>query len=148
MQLLFNIGIRHTRSFLVKVLLLIQLCAIIMVPELLLLFYLAQQFGKFTIVALVLTSSLLGLFLVTNSMSTLVNRMRRRFSNGSAPKKELSMLMLLMISGYLLITPGLIGFTLGILSYYTPFNIVLRNILYKKYKPFARALYYYMKISS
>lgn len=148
MKFPFNIDLKYIRHFLVKILLLIQLFAIITVPELLLLFYLAQQFGKFVIVALMLTSSLLGLFIITNSMSTLVRRIRRRLNNGGATHQELSALMLLMISGCFLIMPGFISFAFGVLIYYTPLNLVLRNALRKKYTSLIRALHYYIKIPS
>lgn len=148
MKLPFDTDLKYIRLFLIKILLLIQLCAIIIVPELLLLFYLTQQFGKFTIIALVLASSLLGLFIVTNSISAITHRIKRQLNNGSTFESEVSLLVLLMISGFFLIMPGLISSVFGILIYYTPLKIILRHFLYRKCTSLVHAIYYYIKMSS
>lgn len=148
MKLLGNPNLKDIRSLMIKTLLLIQLCAMVTIPELLLLFYLAQQFGKFTISAVVLASSLLGLFLVTNSISALMHKIQDECTHGNPPRKELNMLLLSLIAGYLLITPGLISFVFGVLVLYTPLNIVLRKVVGKKYASLTSLLHYYVKIPS
>ena len=146
MQLAVTVTLKNIRSFLLNILVLIEIGAIITIPEILLLFYLAQYFGKFTIIAVVMGASLTGLFVTTNSVRTLMHQIRYKFSKGVPPRREISMCMVLIISGYLLITPGLIGFALGLLVYYTPLSVGMRKILQKKFKTLLMVLYYYMKI--
>ena len=146
MQLPVKATLKNVRFFLLNILVLIEIGAIIAIPEILLLFYLAQHFGKFTIIAVIMGASVTGLFVTTNSVRVLMHQIKYKFSTGVPPHREISMCMVLIISGYLLIAPGLIGFALGLLLYYTPLNIGVRKILQKKLKTLLMVLYYYMKV--
>ena len=143
--ILYNLTRRYT---LIKILLCLEVIAILLLPEILLLFYLAQLYGKLLVLAIICITSLAGLYLVTNSIFHITKKIRLSINNGLFKEHEFGMLYALLLCGCLLILPGFITNIVGILLFIPPVRLVTAKILTKRLAVDMQRAYCYMKLYS
>lgn len=87
---------------------------ILPVAELYLLFALAAEIGGFNTLLVVIVTAVVGVAVVRRQGFNSMSRMRQRLQQGQSPAPELLNGMLLGFAGFMLILPGLITDSIGI----------------------------------
>ncbi len=136
------------RNTLLRVLLSLQGVAIMLLPEILLLFYLAQLYGKLLILAIVCATSLGGLYLITNSIFHATKKMQGSITDGVFRKNEFGILYTLLLCGLLLILPGFITDIIGLFIYLPPIRLMVSKIFTQRLSADIRQAYCYNKLYS
>lgn len=88
--------------------------------ELAVLIRVGQSIGVVATLAIVIGSAILGMFVVRLQGFSVFNRMRETVAEGRPPVLPMTEGALLLLSGILLILPGLIGDTIGLLLLIPP----------------------------
>ncbi len=134
------------KSTLIKIFLCMQAVTILYIPEALLLLYIAQFYGKFTAMAVIVATSLLGLFFISGSIAATIHQMRRAAAGGKRHTYEIGALFVLLICGVLIITPGPISSLVGVVVYYTPLRRVFARLIIKHRPDWIENAYYYTRL--
>jgi UPF0716 protein FxsA len=106
---------------------LILLLTILPLVELYLLFQLARVTGPGAAVALVLVTGVLGAALARRQGLEVWRRIQREAAQGLVPAAGLMDAVLIFVAGVLLIAPGLLSDTLGLLLLVPPVRVWLRG---------------------
>jgi UPF0716 protein FxsA len=88
--------------------------------ELAVLIWVGKAIGVFATLAIVIGSAILGMFVVRLQGFSVFNRMRETVAEGQPPVLPMTEGALLLLAGILLILPGLIGDTIGLLLLVPP----------------------------
>ncbi len=107
------------------------LIALIVVPllELYVIVQVGQQIGVPTTIALLLTVSLLGAYLLNREGRATWGAFRAASGRGSVPTREVADGALVLLGGALMLTPGFVTDAVGLLCVLPPSRAALRGML-------------------
>lgn len=136
------------RAFLVRLFFMLLIPATAMLADGLLLIMLAERFGRYLALAVTGVTGLLGLFFVLNALSTTLRSLHRCVGQGRYPSREYQALAALVVSGILLLVPGLFTDALGVLCFLPPLRRPLGALVIRPLRAELRDVYEYLKMES
>lgn len=102
-------------AYVFKIFMIGLLLSLIPIGEIILLVYLINITGIYFILALLMSTSLIGFIFIFPQIKKLIIRVKRQAVEGYYPKKDFNDFFGAILSGILLIFPGFITFILGFL---------------------------------
>lgn len=116
---------------------LLALFLIVPLAELALLIWIGDRVGLWPTVGLVVATALVGTWLAKREGWGAFNRLQRKMAEGGIPGKELTDGLIILISGVLLLTPGILTDIVGLLGLVPRTRALIRKSLQRR---FARAM--------
>ncbi len=102
--------------------------------ELYLLISIGQVIGAMNTILLVLLTGIVGAWLAQREGVRTIGRIQALLANGEMPGKELIDALLILVAGFVLITPGVVTDVLGLLLLFPVTRSVIRNWLAKNFQ--------------
>ena len=134
------------KEFILKLLLLALLYSIIPLSETFLLLHLGGLFGNYLILALAATTGLIGLFIAFSEVSSIIGSIKIKLKEGVYPGKEFISLAGVLTGALLLLTPGFITDTLGLLLFIPFFRNGVGKFITSKMENSLKEIYEYLKL--
>ena len=111
---------------------------LIPVAEIYLIIKLGGMLGAFNTVVLIILTGIVGASLARIQGIETMSRVRRNMENGIMPAEELIDALLIFIAGLVLLTPGFITDTAGLLLLFPPTRFQFKRYLRKKFDEWIR----------
>lgn len=108
---------------------------IVPVADLVLLVWLGQRIHFWPTVGLIVGTAVLGSYLAHREGLSVLARFRARLASGEMPGTELSDGLIILTSGALLLTPGVLTDLVGLLGLLPPSRRLIRRVLAKRFSP-------------
>lgn len=134
------------RSFLLKTLYLLLFCSLIPVGEVALLLIIEDFFGHFLLLALLLSTGLLGAAISWRYVVSALKALKERARGGVYPAEEFATLAGSLICAVLLITPGLITDVFGLLFVFPVLRRAIGRTVTSRMEHQLKEFYEYMKL--
>ena len=134
------------RGFIIRALLLVMLYSLVLLGEYFLLLYLRTFFETFLIIAVVSSTSLLGLLVSLGPIGHALDSVHESIDSGYYPREPFSLLAGTMFSSILLVTPGLATDLLGALLLIPVLRRLLGRALTRGLQTRLKELYEYLKL--
>ena len=112
---------------------LLALFVIVPAIELYLLIKLGTVIGAFETFAVIVVTGLVGSYLAKSQGLSVWNRLQKKLNSGSVPGQELIDGVIILISGALLITPGVLTDIAGLLGLIPASRAIIRQFLKAKF---------------
>lgn len=113
---------------------LLLLFTLVPIVELTLLVWLGQRIGFWPTVGLIVATAVLGSFLAHREGLSALARFRARAASGEMPGAELTDGLIVLVSGALLLTPGVLTDVVGFLGLLPPSRAVIKRALSKRFE--------------
>jgi UPF0716 protein FxsA len=134
------------KDFVLKLLLLAMLYSIIPLSEMFLILQLGAIFGNYLIIALTATTGLLGLLAAFSEIRTIINIIKEKLKEGIYPGKEFVSLAGVLVGALLLLTPGFITDSFGILLFIPAMRNAIGKLITSKMENQLKDIYEYLKL--
>ncbi len=134
------------RAFVLKIFLLILLFSLFPIAEVLLFFHAGAEFGNYFVLACATGTGLLGLAVATRQAWKIIGRLRFKIRNGVYPEREFQYLAGIMAASFLLLIPGFITDTLGLILFLPMFRNPLGRGITRGMDRRLKQAYEYLKI--
>ena len=105
------------RDFMVKALFLVLLYSLLPLAEIVLILSVGDVIGKYLTLALTASTGLLGVLIAARQLRGLLDRARARIRSGEYPGAEFVEIAGILVGSVLLMTPGFITDTLGLVMF-------------------------------
>lgn len=113
---------------------LLLLFTLVPIAELALLVWLGGQIGFWPTVGLIVATAVLGSLLAHREGLSALARFRARAASGEMPGAELTDGLLILVSGALLLTPGVLTDLVGFLGLLPPSRALIKRALTKRFQ--------------
>jgi len=113
--------------------LLLLLFIVVPILELFVIVQVADGLGVLPTIALLLTVSLLGAWLVRREGTNITPRIREALFGGRMPSKEIADGALIMLGGAFLLTPGFVTDAIGLSLMIPPIRALYRNVVLRRF---------------
>jgi UPF0716 protein FxsA len=146
---MFNLNfIMHLfqKEFILKLLLLALLYSIVPLSETFLLLHLGSFFGNYLILAIAATTGLIGLFIAFGEVGSIIKSIKVNLKEGLYPGKEFISLAGVLTGALLLLTPGFITDSLGLLLFIPFFRNSVGRFITSKMENSLKKIYEYLKL--
>ena len=134
------------RGFLLKALYLLLLYSLIPVGEIALLLYIKRFLGNYRLLALILSTGLLGIGISWRQVVSALDSLDERVHSGEYPADEFAILAGSLIGAVLLVTPGLVTDTLGLFLVFPVGRRMVGRIVTVRMEDRLKEFYEYMKL--
>lgn len=114
--------------------LLLLLFIVVPIIELFVIVQVADGLGVLPTIALLLTISLLGAWLVRREGTSIIPRIREALFSGRMPSNEIADGALIMLGGAFLLTPGFVTDAIGLSLMIPPTRALYRNVILKRFE--------------
>lgn len=113
---------------------LLVLFLIVPIAELALLIWIGERVGFWPTVGLIALTAVIGSWLARREGWSVFNRLQSKLAQGGLPGQELTDGLIILISGALLLTPGILTDIAGFVGLLPPTRALIRNQLQKRFK--------------
>ncbi|MFV2038983.1 MAG: FxsA family protein [Acidimicrobiales bacterium] len=113
--------------------LLVILFVVIPIVELYVIVQVASGIGVLETIGLLIAVSLVGAWLVRREGLSVLRKVQQEMGQGNVPTKQLVDGALILLAGALLLTPGFVTDSFGVLLLLPPTRAVLRNLLISRF---------------
>lgn len=113
---------------------LLLLFTVVLIVEIALLAWLGGRIGFWTTVGLVVGTAVLGSTLAQREGLSLLARFRSRVASGEMPGAELTDGLIILVSGVLLIAPGVLTDVVGLFGLLPPSRALIRKALTRRFQ--------------
>ena len=134
------------RGFIIRALLIIMLYSLVLLGEYFLLLYLRTHFETFLIIAVVTSTSLLGLLASLGPIGRALDSVHESINSGYYPQEPFAMLAGTMFTSLLLVTPGLATDLLGAILLIPVLRRLIGRALTRGLQIRLKELYEYLKL--
>ncbi len=107
---------------------------IVPIVEIFIIVQVGQVLGGFETIGLVILISLVGAWMVRREGLGLIFRIQQRLSAGESPTAEIVDGLLVAIAGALMLTPGFLTDSVGLLLLFFPTRVVVRKALIRRFR--------------
>ena len=134
------------RGFLLRSLLLLMLYSLVPFGESFLLLMLNAYLGIYLLLAMVASSTLLGFFLIVRPITAILAEIDKSVEAGYFPDEPFAMLAGTLVSAVLLLTPGFVTDTIGLLIFLPFLRRWVGRLITKRMDSRLKGLYEYIKL--
>ncbi len=134
------------RDSILKFFFLQMLVAILIIADGYVLVRLADRYGVFIVLAAAGATAIPALFVILNSVDTILGRIRRRVRDGEYPAWEYTSLFGVLLSGFLWLIPGFFTDCLGLVAFICPMRNALGWMIARRLGPHLKQVYEYIKL--
>ena len=133
-------------GYILKLFLSIMLLSLLPFADLWGVLYADEYIPRNLLLAGIASTALIGLVLSFVLIRKLLAAMRERIRDGYYPGNDFFHLVGLLIAGFLLLTPGLIGDAIGVVLFIPAVRLGLARLLFRKLEDQFKELYEYLKL--
>ena len=130
----------------VHLLLVVHLFALIVLVDNFILLWLSRRFGNYMILAVSLSTGVIGLILISNAIRGTLRTLYKKVHQGSYPAREYGDVLVTTFAGICIILPGFFSDMVGAVLLIPPLKIVGRHIALKFFSHGLHTLYEYLKL--
>jgi len=134
------------RDSILKFFFLQMLVAILLLADGYVLVTLADRYGVFLALAAAGATAIPALFVILNSVDTILARIRQRIRDGEYPAWEYTSLFGVLLSGFLWLIPGFFTDCLGLVAFISPMRNMLGWLIVRRLGPHLKHVYEYLKL--
>jgi UPF0716 protein FxsA len=133
-------------GYILKLFLTIMLVSLLPFADLWGVLYIDEYVPRYLLLAGIAGTALVGLIITFVLIRRLLAVMRGRIRDGYYPGTDFFHLVGLLISGILLLTPGVIGDALGLILLVPTFRAAVARLLFRRLEDRFKELYEYLKL--
>ena len=133
-------------GYILKLFLTVMLVSLLPFADLWAVLYIDEFVPRYLLLAGIASTALAGLVITFVLIRRLLAVMRGRIRDGYYPGSDFFHLVGLLISGILLLTPGIIGDAVGLVLLIPTFRTAVARLLFRKLEDRFKELYEYLKL--
>ncbi len=134
------------KEFILKLLLLALLYSLIPLAEIFLILQLGGILGNYLVIALTAGTGLMGMLIAFSEIENLIKQIKRKLKDGEYPGKEFIGLAGVFAGAILMLTPGFITDTLGLLLFIPVIRNGVGKFITSKMENQLKDIYEYLKL--